>query len=213
MDFDPVADIMRWISAYGLMGLFAIALVERFVPVVPSYGLLLAVGIAAVDGTWSLLMAFLATVTGSVFGCAACFYAVMSLGEARSAHFVCRAGRFFGMSPDSIERVIASFRRNHTALAFSLQLVPTVRLFAPAFAALLRGSGRRFLLASTAGIVVWNGLFIAIGYYASRSIEVENTTVLTLTSLAGLLIAEATLFWIAKRVRMRSKPKAACYGA
>jgi len=213
MDFDPVADVMTWISAYGLMGLFAIALLERFVPVVPSYGLLLAVGIAAVDGTWSVLTAFLATVTGSVLGCAACFHAVARLGETRSAHFVQGAGRFFGMTPDSIEHWIASFRRSDMVLAFALQLVPTVRLFAPAFAALLRGSTRRFLIASTAGIAVWNGLFIAIGYYASRSIEVENTTVLTLASLAGLLVAEAALFWIAKRVRMRCKPKAACYGA
>jgi len=213
MDFDPVADVMTWISAYGLMGLFAIALVERFVPVVPSYGLLLAVGIAAVDGRWSVLTAFLSTVTGSVFGCAACFYAVTSLGEARSAHFVHRAGCFFGLSPDGIERWIASFRRNHMVLAFSLQLVPTVRLFAPAFAALLRGDSRRFLIASTTGIAVWNGFFIAIGYYASRSIEMENTTVLTLVSLAGLIVVEAALFWIAKWVRMRSKSKAAYYGA
>ncbi|CCV13960.1 hypothetical protein [Mesorhizobium sp. STM 4661] len=51
MDFDPIGAVMAWISVYGLIGLFAVALSERFVPVLPSYGLLLAVGIAAADGT------------------------------------------------------------------------------------------------------------------------------------------------------------------
>ncbi|WP_348259957.1 hypothetical protein [Mesorhizobium sp. STM 4661] len=113
------------------------------------------------------------------------------------------------MSADRIERGIASFRGNQTALAFALQLVPTVRLFAPAFAALLRGNARSVLTASAAGIAVWNGLFIAIGFYASHSIETANTTVLALVALGCLLVTEAALFWIARWVRARRKPGAA----
>ncbi len=47
---DPVGTLMVWISAYGLLGLFIIALLERFLPMIPSYGLFIGVGIAAVDG-------------------------------------------------------------------------------------------------------------------------------------------------------------------
>lgn len=204
MNFDPVGAVMVWIGAYGLIGLFAVALAERFVPVMPSYGLLLAVGIGVADGTWSLPAAFFAMTTGSVFGCAGWFYAVRKLGEARSTHLLNRAGRLFGMSADRIQRGIASFRRNQTALAFALQLVPTVRLFAPAFAALLRGNPRRVLAASAIGIAVWNGLFIGIGYAAWHSTETANMTVLAMAALGGLLVAEAALFWIARRVRGRS---------
>nr|WP_200841126.1 VTT domain-containing protein [Geminicoccus flavidas] len=200
MDFDPVGAVMAWISIYGLIGLFAVALIERFVPVIPSYGLLLAVGIGAADEAWSLSTAFFATTMGSVGGCVGWFHAVRRLGETRSTRFLSGAGRFFGMSADRIEREIASFRRNQTALAFALQLVPTVRLFAPAFVALLRGSSRSVLVASAAGIAVWNGLFIGIGFYAAHSIETANTTVVALAALGGLLIAEAALFWIVRRV-------------
>lgn len=205
MDFDPVDTVMVWISAYGLIGLFAIALLERFIPLVPSYGLLLAVGIAAAEGVWSLSTAFLTTFVGSVFGCAACFYAVRQLDEARSTRFLIKAGRLFGLSAERIENGIVSVRRNQTVLAFSLQLVPTVRLFAPAFAALLRGNSRSFLVASTAGIAIWNGLFIGIGYQASRSIETSNTTVLALAALGCLLVAEVALLWIARWIRARRK--------
>ncbi|MDX3925807.1 MAG: DedA family protein [Shinella sp.] len=205
MDFDPVGTVMAWIGAYGLIGLFAVALAERFVPVIPSYGLLLAVGIGAAEGAWSLPAAFIATVTGSLFGCAAWFYAVRGLGDVRSTRLLNRAGRLFGLSTDGIERWIVSFRRNQAALAFSLQLLPTVRLFAPAFAAILRGNARSFLAASGAGIAIWNGLFIGVGYAASGSVETANTTVLALTALGCLLVAEAALFWVARRVRARCK--------
>lgn len=206
MEFDPVGAVMTWISAYGLVGLFAVALSERFVPVMPSYGLLMAVGIATAEGSWSLPTAFLATAMGSVFGCAACFYAVRRLTDARSTCLLNNAGRLFCMSADRIERWIASFRRDQAVLAFSLQFVPTVRLFAPAFAALLRGNSRSFLIASAAGIAVWNGLFIGIGYYASRSIETTNTTALTLAALGCLLVVEAALLWVVGRVRGRRNP-------
>jgi membrane protein DedA with SNARE-associated domain len=209
MNFDPVGTVMAWLGAYGLLGLFAVALAERFVPVMPSYGLLLAVGIAAAEGAWSLPNAFFATTTGSIFGCAVCFYAVRALGDACSRRLLNRAGRVFGMSADRIERWIVSFHRNQTALAFSLQLLPTVRLFAPAFAALLRGNSRSFLAASAAGIAIWNSLFIGAGYAASYSIEAENTTALALAAFGCLLVAEAALFWIARQVRACRKPDAA----
>ncbi|WP_313324722.1 VTT domain-containing protein [Sphingobium yanoikuyae] len=203
MDLDPVGTVMAWISAYGLIGLFAVAFAERFVPVMPSYGLLLAIGIGAADGAWSPTTAFLATVTGSVGGCASWFYAARGLGDARSTRALNRIGRLFGMSADRIQRGTDSFRRNQTALAFALQLVPTVRLFAPAFAGLLRGNARNLLAASAAGIAVWNGLFISIGYYASHSMESANATVLAVTALGGLLLTEGALFWIARRIRAR----------
>lgn len=205
MDFDPIGEVMAWMRTYGPIGLFAISLSERFLPVMPSYGLLLAVGIAAADGAWSLPTALFATSMGSFFGCAAWFYAVKGLGECRSMRLLNATGRLFGMPVDRINRWTVSFRRNQTVLAFSLQLVPTARLFAPAFAALLRGRAGSFLTASTAGIVVWDGLFIGIGYCASRSVETANTSVLALAALGSLLVLEAALFWIARRLGGRGK--------
>lgn len=196
---------MAWIGVYGLVGLFAVALAERFMPVIPSYGLLLSVGIGAADGDWSLSAAFLSTVAGSMFGCAAWFYAVRGLGDARSSRLLNRAGQLFGMSVGRVEHGIASVRRNQVALAFALQLVPTVRLVAPAFAALSRGNSGNVLMASAAGIAVWNGLFIGIGFYASHSIGSANTTVLAVTALGCLLVAEASLLWVARRVSAHRK--------
>jgi membrane protein DedA with SNARE-associated domain len=208
MNFDPIGAGIAWIGAYGLLGFFVLALAERFVPAIPSYGLLLALGIGAADGNWLLPATFLSTAAGGIIGCAASFYALRTLGAAQSARVLNGAGQLVGISIARIERGTPSFRRNQTALAFGLQLVPTVRLFAPAFAALLRGNSRWFLAASAAGIAVWNGLFIGIGYFASQVNVMANTTVVALAALGCLLVAEATLFWIARWVRAHRTPGA-----
>lgn len=196
---------MSCVTVYGALGLFAFGLSERFVPVMPSYGMLLAVGIASAEGVWMLPTAFAATTLGSVLGCAACFYLVRGLGEARSGRILIRAGRLVGMSADKIDRRVAAFGRNRTVLAFSFQLVPTVRLLAPTIAGLLAGQSRSFLMASTAGIAVWNGLFIGVGYAASLSFGDANTTVVAVAALGCLLAAQVTLFWGTRKMRVRFK--------
>ena len=209
MDFDPVSTVMVWICAFGLPGLFAVALAERFVPVMPSYGFLLAVGISAADGAWSLPGALMATSAGSLLGCTACFYAVRALGETRSRRLVFGAGRLFGMSTERTGRWIGTFRRNQTRVAFVLQLLPTVRLFAPAFAALLRGSARSFLASSAAGIGIWNTVFVAAGYVAAHTVDAANATVLALGVLGAVLAAEALLIGIGRSLRARRGSKVA----
>lgn len=112
------------------------------------------------------------------------------------------------MSRQDIERGTASLRRNQNVWAFSLQLVPPVRLFAPALAALLVENSRGFLTASAAGIALWNGIFIGIGYYASHAIQPANNTVLALAVLGCVLTAEAAMFWIARQMREASRASA-----
>ncbi|WP_421423266.1 DedA family protein [Agrobacterium rosae] len=201
MEIDPMGLVIRWISVYGLFGLFAAALAERFVPMIPSYGLLLSVGISASDGAWSLLAAVLATSIGSFVGCAACFYGVRAVGDRRSMLILSWVSRFFGILPDRIDDRIASFRSRQTVLAFGLQLVPTIRLFAPIFAAFLHDNSQRFLIASAAGILTWNSLFVGIGFFASQQIEGTNTTVLAVAAFACVLIAEFAVLWVTRKVK------------
>jgi membrane protein DedA with SNARE-associated domain len=205
MDFDPVAAIMAWIGAYGLAGLFAIALAERFVPVIPSYGLLLAIGIGAADEAWSLPAAFLSTVAGGMFGCAALFYTLRGLGTTRSVRLLNKAGGSSECQSIALSaglRHSAGTRQRLRSLSSSSRPSGCSLRPSPPFCAEGRVAS---LVASAAGIAVWNGLFIGIGFYASHTIETGNMTVLALAALGCLLVTEVALFWLARWVRARSR--------
>ncbi|MBB6510631.1 membrane protein DedA with SNARE-associated domain [Rhizobium soli] len=174
---------------------------ERFLPVIPSYGLLLSVGISVSDGAWSLPAAILATSFGSFVGCAACFYCVRALGDNRSMRILSLVSRPSGIPRDRINDRIASLRHRQTMLAFGLQLVPTIRLFVPILVGFLRGNSQGFLLASAAGILTWSSLFVGIGFFASHKIEDTNSTVLAVAVLVCVLLAEFAVLWVTRRVQ------------
>lgn len=98
---------MSWIAACSLAGLLGITLFERLVPILPSYGLLVAVGVAVGQGYWSLPLALALSVVGSFAGCAI-FYALgWGPGEARAGALLRRSARLFGMAPARVDRCIA----------------------------------------------------------------------------------------------------------
>jgi len=68
---------------YGIAGIAALGLLERFVPVVPSYVLFVVIGLVAVDHAAALPAVALAASVGSLGGAAA-WYAI---------------GRLFGAAP------------------------------------------------------------------------------------------------------------------
>jgi membrane protein DedA with SNARE-associated domain len=115
------------------------------------------------------------------------------------------------MTSERVERRIEAYRLNRTTLAFSFQLLPTVRLLAPTFAGLLPGKSLGFLMASTAGITVWNGLFVGAGYLASHSVRDANTTLVALSALGCLLAAQATMFLSTRRSHVRRQPGGASW--
>ncbi|NKN37306.1 membrane-associated protein [Agrobacterium sp. a22-2] len=205
MGLDPVAEIIVWVSGFGLLGLFVAALSERLIPILPSHGLYLAIGVGAAEGAWSLAGAWLVTSVGSAVGLAATFCIVTSLGYQRMMRLLRRISQLLRIAPARTDNCLATLSQHRIALAFSFQLVPTLRLVAPALGALMRDRPYGFLTASMAGIAVWNGLFLAIGYYVSEAAVATNTTFLALLVLGFMLIAEAVIVWFTRLLRQHRK--------
>ncbi|MCG6114026.1 MAG: VTT domain-containing protein [Mesorhizobium sp.] len=202
---DPVGTLIAGLAVYGIAGLVVIGFADRFIPVIPSYALLAAIGAAVAGDTWPLWAAIGATSLGGVLGCCACFYAIGALGQARAERLVLTIARLCFLPVDRVEGWIRAVRQDRTALAFSLQLVPTARFLSPAIAVLLGTKQRGFLVASSLGIVIWNSTFIGIGYGATRLTEATNMTSLALGMLACLLLAQLGLFWSMRWIRVRRR--------
>jgi membrane protein DedA with SNARE-associated domain len=207
MTTDPLSALVSSVAAWGYLGLFLVTLLERLVPILPSYGMLIAIGMSAAAGVWSFPTAFALSTVGGLAGCLSFYGIATALGETRSDRLVRWTGRLAGLSTAATTRLTADFRRHQGALAFGSQLVPTVRLVAPAIAGLLRARAKPFAVASACGIALWNAVFMAVGYAAALVAGTTNVSALALVVLAALLIGEGmfVVLWHRRRVRRSGK--------
>ncbi len=199
---DPLGHLVDWIAVYGIFGLFAIGLAERFLPALPSYGVLVAIGIAADAEVWSLHTAVIGTTVGSSIGALVLFLLVGAVGKRRMTALLYSVGGCVGLSRPRIDWTLSSLRERERALTILSQLIPTVRLISPVAAGLLGTSALRFVTGVSVGIVLWNGLFIAAGYLAVLAIPGINSSALALKILI-LLVATELLVALGWRLRRR----------
>lgn len=200
---DPLADLVDWIALYGVFGLLSIGLAERFIPALPSHGVLVAIGIAVNDDAWSVQAAVVGTTIGSFTGALALYLLVRAIGEGRSVTLLYFIGKWIGVSRQRIDQTLSSLRAREQAITITSQLIPTIRLISPLAAGLLGTSLFRFASGLAVGIVMWNGLFIAAGYLAVMALPGINSSALALKIL-GFLVAVELLVALTCRLQLRS---------
>ncbi|AIC30426.1 SNARE associated domain-containing protein (plasmid) [Rhizobium etli bv. mimosae str. IE4771] len=203
---DPLADLVDWIALYGIVGLFSIGLAERFVPALPSYGVLVAIGIAANDDVWSIHTAVVGTTVGSFMGALSLYVLVRAFGKQRSASTLYTVGKWLGLSRQRIDLTISSLRGRERLITTTSQLIPTIRLISPLAAGLLGTSVLKFATGLAVGIVLWNGLFIAAGYLAVTVLPGINSSAFALKTLV-LLVAVELLVALIFRLQLRSSKR------
>lgn len=204
---DPLSSLIEWIAIYGIFGLLALGIFERFVPVLPSYGVLVALGIAADEGAWSFPVALGGSVFGSMLGCMLWYWFTLSLSEERIHRLLIWIGKMTGISAARIDRTIMLFRVHQRGLSFGMQLVPSIRLISPVIAGLFRADAKAFALATLLGVLCWNGLFIGVGYIASTIAPDTNASALALQVVVVLLVTELLLALIWRWYHVSSERK------
>lgn len=190
------------LAAGGGLGLVTATLLERFVPVMPSYVLLVCVGLLAAEGLWSLPFAVGATTIGGVAGSVPAYAFGRLLGEERARRRVFGLSRLCGLKEQRSAAWLEAMRTRQTSLVLWTQLVPTVRLIAPGFAGLLATPLPAYLAAVAAGSLLWNALFIGFGYHAAGW-EAEPLTVAVVVTVALIASELAILFAIGHVRRLR----------
>lgn len=195
---DPLADLIDWVAVYGMVGLLSIGLAERFVPALPSHGVLVAIGIAASEDVWSVQAAVIGTALGSFGGALGLYLLVRAVGELKSVGVLYAIGKWIGISRRRIDRSISSLRAREQSLTITSQLIPTIRLIAPVTAAVVGTSVLRFASGLVAGILLWNGVFILAGYLAVMALPGINSSGFALKVLAFLVVVEVLIATVSR---------------
>lgn len=142
------------LEATNLKYVFLAALLEKFVPFLPSYVIFPAMGMAAA-GAPELWLHCLVAVLGSVGG-ASCWYVLGALvGPARVRQLIARHGRWFLLNLSLYDRIVSSYRGRPFLLTLVGQMIPTVRILQALPAGVLQLPLPAFLVATGVGAFCW----------------------------------------------------------
>lgn len=161
----PYANLL----SYSFAGVAAIGLVEKFVPVMPSYVMLVLFGMTLVGNQSDLAMITACSAAGSVAGGLAWYSFGRLIGAERCIRFVERYGRYILLRPDLYERLSNAYKRNHFWVTTIGQVVPTARIYLALPAGVIRLPLAPFLVATAIGTLAWNGPLITLGYLVRNS--------------------------------------------
>jgi alkaline phosphatase len=149
--------------SFGLAGIGCLAIVEKFVPLFPSYVLLMFLGMTVSDST-TLTMTIMVTTVGSVIGAVGWYGLGRALGSQRIENLVARYGKFIFLRPSLYGQLTNAYRSNHFWVTLIGQTLPTVRIYLALPAGVLKLEPRAFLAATSLGTLIWNTPFLSLGY-------------------------------------------------
>jgi len=194
--------LMFLLAAGSLLGVLGATLIERIIPILPSYLLLLSIGITTARNEESLVLVAAASLLGSIAGCWVYFSAASLIGSARTNRWGQGLARLSGISQRRMRRMSVGFRRGAPWLSFLSQLVPGLRLVAPGIAGAVGIRPTIFFPFALLGISVWNLFFIGAGYLATmRNPEIESGAIalVVLIVFLGVEAAIAALWCLWQR--------------
>ncbi|MCC4617533.1 VTT domain-containing protein [Xanthomonas campestris pv. asclepiadis] len=185
----------------GLPGVLAVSYIEKFIPVVPSYLMLMVVGMTASSAP-ALLAAWAVSVTGSVLVTVSWYAIGRALGNTRVRAVVGRYGRFVFLRIATYEHLAQSYRRNDFRVTLAGQAIPVARIYLALPAGVIQVRFWAFLLASSLGIAGYNLVFVLVGFFLRGT---GHDPLVTGMLIAAALVALECVVFLSIRMKTRAK--------
>lgn len=181
----------------GACGAGCLAMGEKLLPIVPSYALLVFIGMTIVPDPDTLILTITATAAGSTAGSLCWYGAGRAIGSHRITAAVRRFGRYVFLSSALYRRMAGAYRRNDWCVTALGQLIPTVRVFMPLAAGALGLGLWNSMLAILLGSLAWNTPLLTLGYLLRNT--GRDPLYVGLLALCGLIATEIVVL-VALRV-------------
>lgn len=186
------ADSLQFFEHYGVVLLPALAVAEQVGIPLPAVPALLAVGALAAHDRISLPLVLAAI---SVAALAADF-AWYELGRRRGAVVLARLSRL-SLDPDAcVRRAESIFARHGARSMLAAKFLPGVTTVLPPLAGVFGVRRVHFALYDLAGVLLWAGTWLALGYFFSDAIVLITDRVTALGRMLGLVMVAALAAYI-----------------
>lgn len=153
-----------FIDAIGLVGVALLVALENIFPPIPSELVLLLTGFNVSQSRFGYVGAVVFATIGSLVGALVLYAVGRVLNEDRFERLLAWAGKFLGFKRKDIDKGFDWFERHGAAVVFFGRLVPIVRSVVSVPAGADKMPLVRFSLLTAAGSLVWNAIWVAIGW-------------------------------------------------
>ncbi len=189
---------------FGPVGIGAVAVAEKILPIVPSYLVLILLGTTMVSGQADLFLAVMATTIGSTVGALWWYGLGLALGSQRIDAFIARFGRFVFLKQALYEKMADAYRHNHFCVTVAGQTVPGVRVYLSIPAGVLGLALVNFVAATLLGSLLWNAPLLTLGYVLRGSGSDAASYGLWLVAAFAALEIVAVYAWRFRRKKKSS---------
>jgi membrane protein DedA with SNARE-associated domain len=177
---------------------------DSVLPFLPSEVILPLAGVSASQGHMTLLAAIIWTTIGSMVGSTITYYIGMWLGRNRARAIL---GKIPLVSAEDVDRAEAWFNKHGTKAVFFGRMMPFFRGIISIPAGVERMNYPLFLLYTTVGSLVWNTLFVVLGYQLGQNWYVVLHYAGPITSAVVALVVLAIGYFVVSRL-LRKRRKA-----
>jgi membrane protein DedA with SNARE-associated domain len=164
-----LAGLTEWASgvvkSLGYPGVALLIALENVFPPIPSELVLPLTGFLVGRGEFSLMPALIAATVGSLVGALAIYGVGYVVGEDRVRAFIGKYGRYLLVGEDDLDRAHDWFERHGWLAVLLCRMVPGLRSVISLPAGVERMSIVPFVLLTTLGSAIWNGVLIGAGWW------------------------------------------------
>ena len=152
------------IDSIGLIGVAFLVAIENIFPPIPSELILLLAGFNVSEGQFDYVSAVIAATIGSVIGAYFLYGVGRLLDDERMERFLAGVGRFVGLKKSDVHKGFVWFERHGNYVVFFGRLIPVVRSVVSIPAGGDRMPLGKFTLLTAAGSLIWNMVWVALGW-------------------------------------------------
>lgn len=202
-----LAPLATWIrdvvEGLGPFGIAFLIVLENVFPPIPSELVLPLAGFLVSEGRFGFVEVMLASTLGSVIGALILYGVGVAFGEDRLRAFVRRFGRILFISERDVDRAERWFNEHGGKAVFFGRLFPVVRSLISVPAGLARMSLLPFVIYTTLGSSIWNGMLVGGGWVLGTQWETILEYVQLLEYATIAVILALVLRFVLRRVGRR----------
>jgi len=172
------------IFGWGYLGIFIMMAIESsFIPF-PSEIVLVPAGYLASQGEMNITYIMMSAISGSLLGAFINYFLAFTLGR----RFLLRYGKYFFISPETLEKMERFFKKHGHISTFTGRLIPGIRQLISIPAGLAKMDLLEFSVFTTLGAGIWALILTLLGYYIGENQELIKEYLKEITTFVVVLL-------------------------